>query len=197
MAARDSRAGPPHRAADRELNAASNVLFWQTQAQELGIDTPGEQLDRRVAIRLYARVSGDLQPSLTFTAALYRLDRTNTRSPDPNDRGTLFDRHLEVVGHAHRERRPIGGGEALGQGIAQPTFFDLYGFFPGSFAGNCLRARRLAEKGVEMMTMGVHMAEMGVSLETAGITSGIGTFGFGIMSRAPFIPSGAGVPRAG
>jgi len=23
-----------------------------------------------------------------------------------------------------------------GQGIAQPTFFDLYGFFPGSFAGN-------------------------------------------------------------
>lgn len=25
---------------------------------------------------------------------------------------------------------------AYGEGIAQPTFFDLYGFFPGSFAGN-------------------------------------------------------------
>ena len=25
---------------------------------------------------------------------------------------------------------------AYGQGIAQPTFFDLYGFFPGSFVGN-------------------------------------------------------------
>ena len=34
----------------------------------------------------------------------------------------------------------IGGGLSLaatyGQGIAQPTFFDLFGFFPGSFAGN-------------------------------------------------------------
>jgi len=32
---------------------------------------------------------------------------------------------------------------AYGQGIAQPTFFDLYGFFPGSFVGNpSLRAER-------------------------------------------------------
>lgn len=34
----------------------------------------------------------------------------------------------------------LGGGFALsaayGEGIAQPTFFDLFGFFPGSFAGN-------------------------------------------------------------
>ena len=34
----------------------------------------------------------------------------------------------------------LGGGVSLaatyGQGIAQPTFFDLFGFFPGSFAGN-------------------------------------------------------------
>jgi vitamin B12 transporter len=34
----------------------------------------------------------------------------------------------------------VGGGFSLagsyGEGIAQPTFFDLYGFFPGSFAGN-------------------------------------------------------------
>ena len=34
----------------------------------------------------------------------------------------------------------LGGGLSIaatyGQGIAQPTFFDLYGFFPGSFAGN-------------------------------------------------------------
>ncbi len=35
---------------------------------------------------------------------------------------------------------PLGGGFAAAgsyaEGIAQPTFFDLYGFFPGSFAGN-------------------------------------------------------------
>lgn len=34
----------------------------------------------------------------------------------------------------------LGSGYSVsavyGQGIAQPTFFDLYGFFPGSFAGN-------------------------------------------------------------
>ncbi len=34
----------------------------------------------------------------------------------------------------------LGGGFSLagsyGQGIAQPTFFDLYGFYPGSFVGN-------------------------------------------------------------
>ena len=34
----------------------------------------------------------------------------------------------------------IGGGFSLAgsyaEGIAQPTFFDLYGFFPGNFVGN-------------------------------------------------------------
>jgi vitamin B12 transporter len=40
---------------------------------------------------------------------------------------------------------------AYGEGIAQPTFYDLYGFFPGSFAGNpALRPERSrgAEAGV-------------------------------------------------
>jgi vitamin B12 transporter len=35
--------------------------------------------------------------------------------------------------------RPVHGitvHAAYGEGIAQPTFYDLYGFFPGSFAGN-------------------------------------------------------------
>ena len=36
--------------------------------------------------------------------------------------------------------RRSGSGVSLagtyGEGIAQPTFFDLYGFFPGSFVGN-------------------------------------------------------------
>jgi vitamin B12 transporter len=35
--------------------------------------------------------------------------------------------------------RPGGGftlHAAYGEGVAQPTFYDLYGFFPGSFAGN-------------------------------------------------------------
>lgn len=37
---------------------------------------------------------------------------------------------------------------SYGEGIAQPTFYDLYGFFPGSFVGNpALRAER--SRGVE------------------------------------------------
>ena len=32
--------------------------------------------------------------------------------------------------------RGLSVAATYGQGIAQPTFFDLYGFFPGSFAGN-------------------------------------------------------------
>lgn len=35
--------------------------------------------------------------------------------------------------------RPVAGLSvhgAYGEGVAQPTFFDLYGFFPGSFTGN-------------------------------------------------------------
>ncbi len=31
---------------------------------------------------------------------------------------------------------PLTVGIAFAEGIAQPTFFDLYGFFPGSFVGN-------------------------------------------------------------
>lgn len=46
----------------------------------------------------------------------------------------------------------VGGGVSLeasyGEGIAQPTFFDLYGFFPGSFVGNP-SLRPESSRGVE------------------------------------------------
>ncbi|TMJ19141.1 MAG: TonB-dependent receptor [Alphaproteobacteria bacterium] len=35
-----------------------------------------------------------------------------------------------------RPMEGFGFHAAYGEGIAQPTFYDLYGFFPGSFAGN-------------------------------------------------------------
>jgi len=35
-----------------------------------------------------------------------------------------------------RPARGLSLHAAYGEGIAQPTFYDLYGFFPGSFAGN-------------------------------------------------------------
>ena len=54
-------------------------------------------------------------------------------------------RHLQSLPGRHDSLRAsslakLGAGFAVagtyGEGIAQPTFFDLYGFFPGSFVGN-------------------------------------------------------------
>jgi len=45
----------------------------------------------------------------------------------------------ETTARASLLLRPVRGltlRAAYGEGIAQPTFYDLYGFFPGSFAGN-------------------------------------------------------------
>ena len=32
--------------------------------------------------------------------------------------------------------RRVAVAASYGEGIAQPSFFDLYGFFPGGFVGN-------------------------------------------------------------
>jgi vitamin B12 transporter len=48
--------------------------------------------------------------------------------------------HASVEARPARDWRLIGG---YAEGIAQPTFYDLYGFFPGSFTGNpALRPER-------------------------------------------------------
>lgn len=55
-------------------------------------------------------------------------------------RRDLFNRFADATSVRASALAEIGGGFALAgsyaQGIAQPTFFDLYGFFPGSFVGN-------------------------------------------------------------
>jgi vitamin B12 transporter len=64
-----------------------------------------------------------------------------------------------------------GGGWSLhgayGEGIAQPTFYDLYGFFPGSFRGNpALRPEH--SKGGEV---GVRWQKKGVKFGITGFSS--------------------------
>ena len=44
--------------------------------------------------------------------------------------------------------RAIAVGASYGEGIAQPTFYDLYGFYPGSFVGN-RSLRTESSRGVE------------------------------------------------
>lgn len=55
-------------------------------------------------------------------------------------RRDMFNRFKDASSVRASLLAPIGGGFALagsyGEGIAQPTFFDLYGFFPNNFLGN-------------------------------------------------------------
>jgi vitamin B12 transporter len=55
-------------------------------------------------------------------------------------RRDIFNRFKDATSLRASLLADIGGGFALAgayaEGIAQPTFFDLYGFFPGNFVGN-------------------------------------------------------------
>ncbi|WP_205481763.1 TonB-dependent receptor plug domain-containing protein [Sphingomonas arenae] len=55
-------------------------------------------------------------------------------------RRDVFNRFQDTTTLRASALAEIGSGFSLaasyGEGIAQPTFFDLYGFFPGSFVGN-------------------------------------------------------------
>ena len=55
-------------------------------------------------------------------------------------RRDMFNRFKDATSVRASVLAPIGGGFSLagsyGEGIAQPTFFDLYGFFPNNFLGN-------------------------------------------------------------
>jgi len=55
-------------------------------------------------------------------------------------RRDIFDRFRDATSVRASLLARVGGGFSVAgsyaEGIAQPTFFDLYGFFPGSFVGN-------------------------------------------------------------
>ena len=55
-------------------------------------------------------------------------------------RHDIFSRFKDATSLRGSVKAELGGGFSLsanyGEGIAQPSFFDLYGFFPGSFVGN-------------------------------------------------------------
>ncbi|MFL6722300.1 MAG: TonB-dependent receptor domain-containing protein [Sphingomonas sp.] len=69
----------------------------------------------------------------------WRAD-TKTVDADVAVRRDLFNRFKDATSVRASLLGRLGGGFSLAgsysQGIAQPTFFDLYGFFPGNFTGN-------------------------------------------------------------
>jgi vitamin B12 transporter len=75
--------------------------------------------------------------SLTLEWKMRDLGPLSTDVAMRHDRFSRFKDATTVRGAASVA---LGHGVSLiatyGQGIAQPSFFDLYGFFPGSFAGN-------------------------------------------------------------
>ena len=75
--------------------------------------------------------------SLTLEWKMRDLGPLSTDVALRHDRFSRFKDATTVRGAASLA---LGQGVSLvatyGEGIAQPTFFDLYGFFPGSFAGN-------------------------------------------------------------
>ena len=52
----------------------------------------------------------------------------------------MFNRFRDTTSARASLLGHLGSGFSLAasyaEGIAQPTFFDLYGFFPGNFVGN-------------------------------------------------------------
>jgi vitamin B12 transporter len=72
---------------------------------------------------------------------------SKTLTGDVAVRRDMFNRFKDATSLRASLLARIGGGFSVagsyGEGIAQPTFFDLYGFFPNNFLGNpSLRAER-------------------------------------------------------
>jgi vitamin B12 transporter len=65
---------------------------------------------------------------------------SNAFTGDVAVRRDMFNRFADATSLRASGLLNVGGGFSLtgayAEGISQPTFFDLYGFFPGSFAGN-------------------------------------------------------------
>jgi len=77
------------------------------------------------------------QQSLTLE---WKMADLGALSTDLALRHDIFSKFKDATTVRGSALLALGGGVSLaatyGQGIAQPTFFDLFGFFPGSFAGN-------------------------------------------------------------
>ena len=65
---------------------------------------------------------------------------SSTLTGDVAVRRDMFNRFKDATSLRASLLARVGGGFSLtgaySQGISQPTFFDLYGFFPGNFSGN-------------------------------------------------------------
>ena len=91
--------------------------------------------------------------AITSATVEWRADDLGPVSADLAVRHDSFNAlqgcdHPARFGPGRAGQRSIASQRSYGEGIAQPTFFDLYGFFPGFFVGNpILKPEELARVG--------------------------------------------------
>lgn len=159
------QASPWHAQIAGSLLGSSNKNYLAEVEQNRTRGTRGNlsgQLERRLttgAIDHRLIVAGDLERE-TFQARDTIYGGASNQVRDRNHEALTFEWRAEAKGLTgdvaiRRDMfnrfkdattlrvsllAPVGGGFAVagsyGEGIAQPTFFDLYGFFPNNFLGN-------------------------------------------------------------
>ena len=109
------------------------------------LDAEGERFTASDAV--YFGASDQRRTRAHRSATFEWLSDFKALRTDVAIRRDLFSRFKDATSLRASATLPLGGGiEAVAtysEGIAQPSFFDLYGFFPGSFVGNpALRPER-------------------------------------------------------
>ena len=122
----------------------------------------------------------DRSRSLTALVGEWRADWSSVVSTDLALRHDGFSAFADAASFRGSViLRPASGWQihtAYGEGIAQPTFYDLFGFFPGSFRGNPdLRPER--SRGIE------------AGLRWAGNNVALGITGFANRLRDEIVPT--------
>ncbi len=142
------------RSRNRNLVAEDEVNRTRASRRTLGLEA-GHRIGRH---RLIAAVEGEAERFHTRDEAYggftnqnrsrrhqsltleWKMANLGPLSTDLAARHDVFSRFRDATTVRGSALVALGGGVSVaatyGQGIAQPTFFDLYGFFPGSFAGN-------------------------------------------------------------
>jgi vitamin B12 transporter len=109
--------------------------------------------------------------SLTALVAEWRTDWTDWLASDVAVRSDRFSAFRNATTLRAGLIVQAGGGWranlAYGEGIAQPTFYDLFGFFPGSFVGN----PQLGPERSESWEAGVRWADRNASVAFAAFSS--------------------------
>ncbi|MDB5722363.1 MAG: TonB-dependent receptor, partial [Alphaproteobacteria bacterium] len=113
----------------------------------------------------------DRSRRLTALVGEWRADWSSAISTDLALRHDAFSAFADATTvRATAIVRPTEGLQlhaAYGQGIAQPTFYDLYGFFPGSFRGN----PRLKPERSQGWETGIRWNRSGLALAMTGFSN--------------------------